>query len=420
MKVNLSYGRELVAVEVPEEALVLLPNHKAPAAPQTEIIAQALTQPLESPPLGELACGRKSAIILIPCRTRRPGSSLYVPAIVKELTRAGMPQDRIIVYTSTGTHDNFRTEDEPLLIGEAAGHVRVMGHDCDTESKLAEVGTTSRGNRVVLSRQYLDADLKIATGRVNYHYFAGFSAGRKAVLPGVAAKGTILRNHAMTILRDGDIRLNADACNGSLEKNPVHLDMLEAAKMAPPDFTFCTVCNASNEVTHAFAGDMELSHEKAVEVVRGMDSPRVSEPVDFLIVSGGGAPYDVDMVQAIKALLNNYHIVRPGGCVVWLAECPEGSPEWLRQSCAIEDFNELKASIRENKIRQPHNALMLRRACEHATVFMVTSMRDEVVKSFGFRKATSVSEAMASAAAILPAAPRVAVIPYGNVTVARL
>jgi nickel-dependent lactate racemase len=189
--------------------------------------------------------------------------------------------------------------------------------------------------------------------------------------------------------------------------------------MAPPDFSFCTVCNTQNEVTHAFGGDMEGTHAAAVEVVRKLDSPAISSTVDLLIVSCGGTPYDVNMIQAIKAVLNNFHIVKPGGYILFLAQCPEGTSDWLRDSCAIQDEKVLHEKIRANQLRQSHNALWIRKAREHAKIIMVTDMPAEAVAAFGFSHSSSYDEAMEAVASKLGNNPRTAVIPFGNVTVAK-
>lgn len=415
---KITYGAGWLDCPVQGSHRVLLPNHEEPEASADAIICRALDSPLETPSLAELARGRKSAIILIACRTRRTGSEVFVPEIARTLNEAGIPDDRITVCTATGTHDNFRAEDAPLLAGpDCARRLRFMGHDCQSPEALRDVGTTGRGNRVRLSRTYLDADLKIATGRVTFHYFAGFSAGRKAILPGVSAMDTILYNHAMAVLRDGDIRLNPEARNGNLATNPIHLDMLDAARMAPPDFTLTTVLNHEDRITHAFGGDMERAHEAGVEIVKARDAVRIPEPADWMFVGCGGAHCDSNTIQAIKALLNNYRAVRRGGAIVFAAQCPEGGPAWLREACAIGALDDLKQRIRDGKVRQAHNPLWIRDAREHAHVIMITGLPAADVADFGFHKAADMDEAVRVARSLAGEPAKTLVVPYGNITV---
>ena len=416
---HLTFGADTLELREPGNALLLLPED-TPIDPGSEPVRvrRALERPIGTPPLAALARGRRSAIILIACRTRRTGSAVFVPEIVRVLNDSGIPDERILVYAATGTHDNWRDRDARLLVGDdCARRLRFMGHDC--RNGLVTVGTTSRGNRVDLSRTYLDADLKIATGRVTHHYFAGFTGGRKAVLPGVAGFETIVFNHRMATRTEPVVELHPGTRNGHLETNPIHHDMLEAARLAPPDFTLSTVLNTRNEIVHAFGGDCEASHDAAVERVRASDAPAVDRRADWMFLSCGGAHCDVNAVQAMKALINNYDAVRPGGAIVFAAECAEGMAAWLRELCAIQDSSELERRIARGELRHPHNALFLRRATERAHVIMISRLAAPEVEGLGFRKAESLAAAIALAADLAGAPQLTYVVPFGNTTVVR-
>lgn len=414
----LTYGSERIACRPPGRVRTLLPLAGPPERREVESVRAALRRPDGTPPLRELARGRKNAIVLIACRTRRTGSAVFLPEIRAELRAAGLRDEDILVYTATGTHDNYRVEDAPLLAGEAcARHLRFAGHDCRHD--LVEVGTTSRGHRVQLSRAYLEADLKIATGRVTYHYFAGFTGGRKAILPGVAGFETIAANHRQATLVEGGVRLNPLTRNGRLDDNPIHLDMLEAARMAPPDFTLCSVLDCEDRILDAFGGDMERSHASAVAVVAEGDAPRVDAPADWLLLSCGGAHLDVNAVQSIKAVLNSYEAVRPGGAIILSAECAEGIAPWLREVCAVKSRGELERRIAAGELRHPHNALWIRAVRERAHVILVTKLSEDEVADLGFHKAESLDHAMALARELSGEPERSYVVPFGNTTVVR-
>jgi nickel-dependent lactate racemase len=418
--IRIPYGASHLDLPADRDARVLLPNSERPARAQADILRAALDEPVAGPPLRDLAKGRRSAVVLISCRTRRTGSALFVPMIRAILNDAGLADDRILVLTATGTHDNWRDEDAPLLLGEAAGRLRVAGHDCRSEAALADVGTTSLGNRVRLNRAVLEADLTIATGRVTHHYFAGFTAGPKAILPGVAALDTILTNHQRTIiLENGTARLDPDARNGNLDTNPVHKEMVEAMRMAPPDFSLLTVLNAAGEVTHAFGGETLAAHRDAVAVVRAADAPEIDEPADLVVASPGGAPYDGNAIQSLKALVNAEEAIRSGGAVVLVAECAEGAPAWLLEAAAVETEAELARRIRDGSIRRAHNALWLRRIRRRAPVVMVTRLADDAVRTLGFHKAPDLATAVAVAERLAGRPRRTFVIPHGNVTYPR-
>lgn len=415
----LTHGSERIPCQPPGRVRVLLPLTGPPPRTEAEIVREALARPDGTPPLRELARGRSHAIVLIACRTRRTGSAVFVPEIARELSAAGIPDARILVYTATGTHDNYRAQDAELLAGaDCARRLRFAGHDCRRD--LVEVGVTSRGNRVELARAYVEADLKIATGRVTHHYFAGFTGGRKAILPGVAGFDTILRNHRQASETGGGVRLNPLTRNGRLADNPIHLDMLEAARMAPPDFTLCTVLDTENRILHAFGGDMQATHARATAIVGPGDSPVVDAPADWLLVSCGGAHCDVNAVQSIKALLNSHQAVREGGAIILSAECAEGIAPWLREVCAVKERGELHRRIAAGELRHPHNALWIRAVRERAHVIMLTKLSEDEVSDLGFHKASSLAHAMALARELAGEPERSYVIPFGNTTVVRV
>jgi nickel-dependent lactate racemase len=414
--VQLTYGDRWIACDAAGDVRELRPVYDPPTRSDVELVDEAITRPIDAQPLEVLARGRRQAIILIACRTRRTGSHIFVPRIVQALNAAGLRDDQILVYAATGTHDNWRTEDAALLAGaDCARRLRFQGHDC--RSNLAEIGTTSRGNRVALSRAYLDADLKIATGRVTYHYFAGFTGGRKAVLPGVSGFDTIAFNHRMATAPDPALHINPGARNGVLDGNPIHEDMLEAALMAPPDFTVCTVLDAAHRVVGAFGGDMRATHAAAVPIVRRGDSPSVGHAADWMFLSCGGGHTDVNAVQALKAVVNNHHAVRPGGAIIFAAECAEGMAPWLRELGNVRDRSELDRRFRRGELRHPHNALYLGEATSRAHVIMVTSLPDADVERLGFRRAETLAAACSLAETLSGPPATTFVVPYGNTTV---
>jgi nickel-dependent lactate racemase len=418
-RVRLTYGVETIECAAPGAVRELRPAYGTSVDSEVDLVRRALEQPIGTPPLATLARGRQSAIILIACRTRRTGSTVFLPCIVRALNAAGIPDERILVYAATGTHDNWRAQDAALLAGsDCARRLRFMGHDC--RNNLSIVGTTSRGNQVALSRTYLEADLKIATGRVTYHYFAGFTGGRKAILPGVAGFDTIVFNHRMATRTEPEVGLDPRTCNGSLDHNPIHHDMLEAARLAPPDFTLSTVLDPDNRIVHAYGGDMEGSHAAAVENVRVGDAPQVGTPADWMFLSCGGAHCDVNAVQSLKALINNYHAVRRGGAIIFAAECAEGMAPWLRDLGAIREPSELERRVARGELRHPHNAFFLRRATAHARVIMITRLPAEDVESLGFRKADNLDAAIALATTLAGSPATTFAVPFGNTTVVRV
>jgi nickel-dependent lactate racemase/DNA-binding NarL/FixJ family response regulator len=378
-----------------------------------EILAGALKQPLGSPPLAEIARGKKSAAILIPGKARLAGTREYMPALVGELNKAGLPDDSITVFLADGTHEQHLESDVAALLGEnLVSRIRCLGHDCRKEEEVLELGTTSFGTPVLINRRVLDSEVKVLTGRIVPHYFAGFSGGRKALIPGVAGFRTILANHRLTLDRHRGIHPAVGLC--SLADNPVHLDMLEGARMAKPDFCLNTLLNSDHQMIGAVAGDFEAAHEEGCRLAAQWLRLTLAEPVDVLITSAGGLPYDCNFMQALKAVFNVQDIVRPGGAILWVAECPQGINPGFLGWAAIRSDTELDEAVRAKYSLTGHNSIMLRQLIRKADVALCSTLPREVVAKLGLHPVSSLEEGVRWVLEKFAGAFTYAVVPYAN------
>jgi len=413
---SLPYGPGWLALSLPEEAevQVLRPNTRKVNASATELIVKALGSPIGSPPLSEIARGKKSAAILIPGKARRVGTRQYVPWLIEELQRGGIPSKGIEIVLADGTHTQHVAADMLDLLGEElVAAVSYWGHDCRDESELRELGTTSFGTPVTFNRRVLDAEVRVLTGRIVPHYFAGFSGGRKALLPGVAGFRTIVANHRRTLAPDRGLHPRARCC--VLDGNPIHEDMVEAARLARPDFCFNTLLDDQHDWVGAVAGDVEQAHQAGCRQAKEMFQVRVAEPFDVVISSAGGLPYDGNFMQALKAAFNVREIIRPGGIFLWISECGEGIHpgflHWAEYACD----QEMEDAIRDNYALTGHNSLMLRQFIRRADVGLYSSLAPDVVTKLGLRPVTSPEDAMAWVRQRFPHRFRCAVVPHANV-----
>lgn len=412
---TLRYGSGTVSLRVPNGGRLRLLDPETPSPPEepAKLVRRALDQPIGSPPLRELARGRRSATILVPGRTRIAGVSDYVPELIDELCAAGLSDDGISIYLATGTHEHHGERDLALLVGDqVAQRVGCRFHACQEPEALTALGTTRRGTPVSVNTGVLEAEVKILTGRIVPHYFAGFSGGRKALIPGVAGFDTILGNHRLTLGRERGIHPAAAAC--SLSENPVHLDMLEAAAMVGPDFCFNTLLDTRGRMLGAVAGHWERAHEVGCGEAQRFRL-RLPEPVDLLITSSGGLPHDCNFMQAIKAVLNLQSIVRPGGSILWIAQAAGGMQPGFLEWAAIEDDAALDRAVREDYSLTGHNSIMLRRLLRNAKVSLKSDLPKEEVQRLGFRAVDDLQDELDSICAELPADFRVAVAPTANV-----
>jgi nickel-dependent lactate racemase len=379
-----------------------------------KLIRRALDQPVDSPPLRELARGRKTAAILVPGRTRVAGVSDYVPELVGELRRAGVPDVGIAVYLATGTHEHHGERDLAELLGEAVTRqVACRTHACHEAAGLTRLGTTARGTEVAVDTRVLQAEVKILTGRIVPHYFAGFSGGRKALIPGVAGFPTICANHRLTLAAERGIHPAVAPC--SLADNPVHLDMLEAAAMAAPDFCLNTLLDTRGRMLGAVAGHWQRAHEVGCGEAGRRFGLRAEAPVDLLVTSSGGLPHDTNFMQSIKAVLNLQGVLRPGARILWLGQAAGGMHPGFLDWAAIEDDAELDRAVRANYSLTGHNSIMLRRLSRQFRVAFKSDLPPEQVRSLGFEPVDSPQQALDDLCAGLPPGFRVAVAPCANV-----
>ncbi len=415
------YGGGTVSFELPggRLAAVLEPRTPRPSGTPAEILERALRRPIASPPLVEIAGGKRSAAILIPGKARIAGTREYVAALCGELNRAGIPDDRIEVFLADGTHEQHLESDILALLGDRlAARVRCLGHDCRDPAETVELGTTSYGTPVSFNRRVLAAGVKVLTGRIVPHYFAGFSGGRKALVPGVAGFPTILANHRLTLGPDRGIHPGVRPCG--LRDNPVHLDMLEGARMARPEFCLNTLLDVQHGMVGAVAGDFEAAHEEGCRQAARMLRVTVPEPVDVLISSAGGRPYDYNFMQSLKAVFNVQDVVRPGGAILWLAECPSGINPGFLPWAAIESDAELDQAVRARYALTGHNSLMLRALVRKARVAIWSALPAEVVARLGLHPVASLDDGVRWVLERFPQGFTYAVVPHANVMCAAL
>lgn len=408
------YGLETLKFLMPRgEGKVLEPESFSPGVSAQELIQRSLHNPLGSPKLSEIASGKQSAVILIPGRARRVGARDYVPALVNELKHGGIPDHRIEVVLADGTHEQHLQSDLDALLGtDLLSRIHCYGHDPRKDTDLAFLGTTSFGTPVYINRNVLEADVKILTGRIVPHYFAGFSGGRKAIIPGVAGFPTILANHKLTL--DGTSGIHKEVKPGSLSRNPVHLDMLEGARMVKPDFCFNTLFDCKDQLTSIVAGDFEVAHEKGCQQALEMLCVKGEKLIDVMITAAGGSPYDMNFMQSLKAVFNTQEIVRPGGSILWIAECPGGINPGFLEWAQIESDAELDRSVHERYSLTGHNSLMLRNLIRKAEVALLSKLPDETVRKLGLYPVRTAEEGIQWILRKFQANFSYAVVPHAN------
>jgi nickel-dependent lactate racemase len=361
--------------------------------------------------LSEIAIAESKVAIVVDDATRNAPSELMLLPVLGELNLAGVADENVTVIFGCGTHRAVRSEEAKALLGEEAlRRVKVVSHDCRS-SDLVLVGATKRGNKILLNRVFAEADVRVVLGDVGFHYYAGYCGGRKSVLPAVAGEETIKFNHALM--------LNVDARAGVLNGNPVHDDMVEAAKLAKVDFAVNVVTNSKCEVVQAFAGDLESVFQEGVKLVDEMFRVKVDRRAEIVVVSCGGNPADINLYQAYKAVESALEVVKRGGVIILVAECPEGHGNQVFYDWMVR-FSDLKAverEIKRNFVLGGHKAYYLLRALQNHQIILVSSLPDYYATNiFKLKTARAVNDALDEAFNIAGKAARVWTIPQGNYT----
>jgi nickel-dependent lactate racemase len=329
VRITLDYGRTGLEVDLPAERLVgPLAIRPAAPLPQPEAaVAAALRQPIGTPPLSELARGRKDACILVCDVTRPVPNRLILPPLLRILEEQGIARRDILLLVATGLHrPNEGAELDEMLGPDVTAGYRVENHHGRILDEHDFLGVTPRGVPVYLDRRYVRADLKITTGLIEPHLMAGYSGGRKVICPGIAALETVKIWHGPQFLEHP----RADC--GCLDGNPVHEENTRIAKMAGCDFIVNVCLDGQRRVTWVGAGDMEKAWLEGVRFVENVVRVPVPEPCDVVVTSSAGYPLDTTWYQAVKGLTGALPIVKQGGTIVLAASLTEGvgSPEFQR------------------------------------------------------------------------------------------
>ncbi len=322
MKIKLAYGKKGLLADIPDHNIVKtfrMKDEKVLIDPYIEF-TKSLLQPIGiGKNLFDMARSCKSACILVCDITRPVPNKLLLPPLLKTLHAAGLSHDDILLLIATGTHrSNTGKELEELVGAQIAKEYHIENHDIKNKEAHALIGETASGIPIWLDKRFLNAEMKIATGFIEPHMFAGYSGGRKLVVPGIAGLETLKYMHGPHILSQPGSR------EGNLVDNPFHNEATEMAKIAGLDFIINVSLNEKNEITGIFSGEPQQAFLQGTDFVANKVKSPVSEKVDVVVTTGGGYPLDTTWYQTIKGLSSVQSIVKDGGTIIIASECSEG------------------------------------------------------------------------------------------------
>jgi lactate racemase len=415
MRITLDYGRTGLNVDLPDERLVgpLAIRAATPLAEPAQAIRAAIEQPIGTPPLAELARGRRSACILICDVTRPVPNQLILPPLLHTLEQAGVPRDDILILVATGLHrPNQGAELEEMVGPDIVRHYRIENHFGKRLADHTFLGITPNDVPAYIDRRYVEADLKITTGLIEPHLMAGYSGGRKVICPGIAALETVKVWHGPKFLEHP----RADC--GCVEGNPVHEENTRIAKMAGCEFIVNVCLDGQRRITWVGAGDMEKAWHTGVRFVESVVKVPVREACDVVVTSAAGYPLDMTWYQAIKGLTGALPIVKQGGTIVLAASLGEGigSPEFEQLISDNPDLDVFMKRIlgKDYFVMDQWQLEELAKVVRRCKVKVVTTGLDAAtLRRCHAAAAPSVEEAVAASLAEYGPTARVAVIPKG-------
>ena len=411
MQCDLLYGKGSLRISVPGDRLA--PRAAEPIADESRAVADALERPIGSAPLREIVKPGERVAIVVNDITRLTRTDLMLPPIVDTLNAAGVPDRDIFIVFALGIHRRQTDDERRLILGSAMyARIRSFDHIATDDAGLVEIGTTSFGNRVEINREVWEADRTVLTGEIIYHLIAGYSGGRKSLVPGVAGFRTTTFNHRMIF--DPNCRA------GVLDGNPAHEDLLEACRMAAPDFLVNVVLSPEGKLIRVLAGHYDLAHREGCRTVDQMLRVETAAPYDLVVASAGGFPLDIDLRQAHKGLENACQALRPGGRILFYAECPNGAgigsfEEYVRR---YRDDCEMRAALEREFVVGGHKAYWVARLGRLFDVHLVSGLDAEFVRRCHFTAVALEDHEAALARLLREAGPeaRVAVMPYAGFT----
>ena len=414
MRVDLAYGRHGTSVEVPDSSDVILPVDAPALADEDAAIRAALHAPVAGAPLRTLAEGARRVAVVFPDLTRPMPNRTVLPPLLDELARAGVPDGRVTLLCATGTHRRATAAEMAELIGPGlVARYRVVDHDAQSDEHVA-VGEMD-GVAVLLQREYVEADLRIVTGFVEPHFFAGFSGGPKAVCPGLAATETILEAHHPRRIADP----RATFC--TRHGNPVHDFVRAATALASPLLSVDVAINRDRRVTSVFVGPLPAAHDAACAHVAAAAVRQVGAPFDLVVSTNGGHPLDRNLYQAVKGMAAADRILREGGTVVMAAACADGVPDDGAFARLLEESRtpgDLVASTAGPELDRWQAQVLGRVLARGAVRLHTDGLGVDAIRTAQLVPAPDLDEAVGNTLAALGPSARVAVLPEGPLTVA--
>lgn len=406
VKVKFAKGKKKFTVDDNNFLGFLKPNKiKVDLMNQREVI-RALDNPIASKKLSEIVKPNEKVVIITSDITRPMPSKLVLPLIVERLIQGGIKEENIEIVLALGSHRTHKPKEKEYLVGKKIYNSKIKITDSDMKN-CVRLGECNHGTPVDIFKPVVEADRIICLGNIDYHYFAGYSGGIKAIMPGVSSWEAIQANHSNMVKKE--------AYAGNIETNPVRLDIDQVAEFIKVDFLVNVILDEKKNIVKAVTGDIIKAHRKGCHLLDELYGVVIQEKADIVITSPGGFPKDINLYQSQKALDNSKHAVKDGGIIILIASAKEGFGEenfekWMTSKTP----DEMIKSIEEDFILGGHKAAAIARILKKNKVFFVSELDDLLVEKIGFTPFKTVDEAIREGLSILGKQSKIYVIPTGG------
>jgi len=416
MRVDLAYGQGYLPVEFPKgRTTVISPSHTPGLTNEREAVIRGLEKPIGAPPLRESIKRTDRVCISFSDITRATPNERIIPWLLEHL--AHVPRENITLLNQLGTHrPNTRAELEKLLTPDVVANYRVLNHEPENPAAHVQLGTMHDGTPALINRHVVEADVRIITGFIEPHFFAGFSGGIKGICPGTAALETVMSNHGARNIGD------PNATFGVTVGNPLWEELRDVALRVGPSFVLNVTLNEQRQITAVFAGDILEAHKVGIEFVRRSAMQRVATPFDVVVTTNSGYPLDLNLYQGVKGMSAGARIIKPGGTLILACECREGVPggspldKLLRSASSPEEILTMLATpgfVRPEQWQAQIQALVQRKA----KVLVYSSLPDDVIRAAHLTPCHDIEGAVKEELSRRGADAQVAVLPQGPLTI---
>ena len=410
MQLEFGYGQSVQRVDVPDRNLltVLKANSVLHVHKGNEAVRYALDHPIGSESLKDMVTPSQRIAIITSDISRPLPSYEVLPVILDELYEAGVSPESITVIFGLGSHRKQTEDEKRYLVGERCyNEVRCV--DSDTED-FVRMGITANGTPIDITRTVAEADFRICLGNIEFHYFAGYSGGAKALMPGVSTPKAIQQNHRLMVQNK--------AFSGNLTDNPLRQDIEDAGKIVGIDFIVNVILDEKKKIVYCVAGDAIKAHRAGCAYLDQMYRITIPRRADIVIVSQGGAPKDANLYQTQKALDNAKHAVRKGGTIILIGACNEGLgsakfEQWLFEA---QTAHSLIERIKNNFELGGHKAAAMAMVLENVQIDLVSEMDDDLVRRIFLNPAHSAQNAFEKAMMRYGSDASVIAMPHGGAT----